>query len=235
MIINIIILGIVMIVASCIFYAAYSNYRFQKKIENSKKVSQNSKNYQIDKDFYYIEDFLPEEVFQKMLAESKKLKNKVKDDRFNIKNRKGIQLNKGYIYDIINCKYFSEKVKEKIGNKYYLSNFPLEYRIYPEKSRGMNWHKDVKLFDEPQYEFVYTIENESDSKTCWFDKKNHLVEQKTKPNSLIIVKADTIEHYVSPINKGYRTILKFLFTKSENKLMSFDIDAACRYNKCNII
>ena len=94
MIINIIILGIIMIVASCIFYAAYSNYRFQKKIKNSKKVSQNSKNYQIDKDFYYIEDFLPEEVFQKILAESKKLKNKVKDDRFNIKNRKGIQLNK---------------------------------------------------------------------------------------------------------------------------------------------
>ena len=37
------------------------------------------------------------------------------------------------------------------------SKFPIEQRIYPNGSKGMNWHIDTLMYDKPQYEAVYTI------------------------------------------------------------------------------
>ncbi len=79
----------------------------------------------------------------------------------------------------------------------------------------MKCHKDTLLYEKPQYEMVYTIENESDSYTNWYSYLgwNNIIY--TKPNSLIIVKAQENIHCVSPINKGYRTILKLIYTQTE--------------------
>ena len=79
----------------------------------------------------------------------------------------------------------------------------------------MKCHKDILLYEKPQYEIVYTIENESDSYTNWYSYLgwNNIIY--TKPNSLIIVKAQENIHCVSPINKGYRTILKLIYTQTE--------------------
>ena len=33
----------------------------------------------------------------------------------------------------------------------------------------MDWHQDVALYVEPQYELVFTLENTSDSQTQWQD------------------------------------------------------------------
>jgi len=79
----------------------------------------------------------------------------------------------------------------------------------------MKCHKDTLLYDEPQYEMVYTIENESDSYTEWYTSSGRKKKIYTKPNSLIIVKAQENIHCVSPVNKGYRSILKLIYTQSD--------------------
>ena len=96
-----------------------------------------------------------------------------------------------------------------------ISSLPIEYRIYPEKSNGMEWHKDTQLYNNPQYECVYTIENNSDSYTLWVDDNKRIHTINTKPNSLIIVVANGPIHRVTPINNGYRSILKFIYSNDE--------------------
>ena len=59
--------------------------------------------------------------------------------------------------------------------------------------------------------------NVSDSLTKWIDDdgKEHSIW--TKPNSILIVKAQGLKHMVTPVNNGTRSILKLIYTQSENK------------------
>lgn len=87
---------------------------------------------------------------------------------------------------------------------------PIEYRKYPPGSQGMKWHHDVQLIGR-QYECVYTLTNTSDSQTKWRDLigKEHAIW--AEPNSLIVVQAGGVEHAVTPVTSGERTIVKFIF------------------------
>jgi hypothetical protein len=87
---------------------------------------------------------------------------------------------------------------------------PIEYRKYPSGSQGMKWHHDVQLIGR-QYECVYTLTNTSDSQTKWRDLlgKEHAIW--AEPNSLIVVQAGGVEHAVTPVTSGERTIVKFIF------------------------
>ena len=38
----------------------------------------------------------------------------------------------------------------------------------------MKWHKDTLLYEKPQYEAIYTIDNLSESETEWMDDKDNL-------------------------------------------------------------
>jgi hypothetical protein len=85
-------------------------------------------------------------------------------------------------------------------------SFPIEYRKYSKGSKGMQMHKDMILFNNHNYyEAVLTIENTSDSLFKYENK-----EISVPPNTLVLVKPNTVIHGVSPITKGYRTILKFV-------------------------
>ena len=160
---------------------------------------------------YYIENFLEIEEF-----------NYIKQYVNNIDYLK----NEGFRYvkkidnDNINNIFYSNKyiskIKKIINNNIIKSNLPIEYRIYPEGSKGMKCHKDTLLYDKPQYEIVFTIENNSDSFTNYYSKngKNNIIY--TKPNSLLIIKANENIHCVSPVSKGYRTILKLVYTQTNN-------------------
>ncbi len=78
----------------------------------------------------------------------------------------------------------------------------------------MKCHKDTILYLKPQYEVVYTITNSSDSYTKWYDKsckQNHIF---SKPNSILIIKANSNIHCVSKLNKGSRSILKLIYTQT---------------------
>jgi hypothetical protein len=159
---------------------------------------------------YYIENFLTEEEYNYIKKYTKNIKN-LKSENF--------RLIKPILDKRINNIFYSQKYIEKINNivnsDLKESEFPIEFRVYPEGSQGMNCHKDTLLYVEPQYEIIYTIENESDSYTNWYSNLGWNNKIYTKPNSLIIVKAQGNLHCVSPVNKGYRTILKLIYTKTD--------------------
>jgi len=78
----------------------------------------------------------------------------------------------------------------------------------------MNWHRDVRVTTQvaPQIEIVYTIENTSDSTTVWREDKT-LKEHSifTAPNSILITQGESVYHKVTPITKGYRSIIKVAY------------------------
>ena len=162
-------------------------------------------------DVYYIEDFLSDEEYNYINNYFKNINN-LKSEKF--------RLIKPIFDENIDNIFYSEKyinkIKNVINKNIKRSDFPIEFRIYPEGSSGMKCHKDTLLYDKPQYEMVYTIENESDSYTNWYSYFGWNNKIYTKPNSLIIVKAQGNIHCVSPVNKGFRKILKLIYTQTNN-------------------
>ena len=162
-------------------------------------------------DVYYIEDFLSYEEYNYINNYFKNINN-LKSEKF--------RLIKPIFDENIDNIFYSEKyinkIKNVINENIKKSDFPIEFRIYPEGSSGMKCHKDTLLYEEPQYEMVYTIENESDSYTNWYSYFGWNNKIYTKPNSLIIVKAQGNIHCVSPVNKGFRKILKLIYTQTNN-------------------
>lgn len=162
---------------------------------------------------YYIENFLSQKDYRKIKKTTSDIKkNELKDESF----RKVYKLENKDIEEIFYNKEQIKKIENIIKKKIYKSEFPIEYRIYPEKSSGMRCHQDTKLYEKAQYEVVYTITNDSDSFTKWYDKSCKENKIFTKPNSILIVKADTNLHCVSKLTKGSRSILKLIYTQTSN-------------------
>ena len=95
---------------------------------------------------------------------------------------------------------------------YLAKNFPIEYRKYVNGS-FMKKHKDTLIYNIPQYECVLTLSNTTDSVTIMGGNKSI----KARPNSLIIVRAQGIEHEVTKVTTGERTFLKFIFTATDKR------------------
>ncbi len=106
---------------------------------------------------------------------------------------------------------YTNKIKKNTNNNqiYLAKNFPIEYRKYIQGS-FMNKHRDHLIYKKSQYECVLTLSNTTDYYTILGNKKI-----KSKPNSLIIVKAQGIEHEVTKVNQGERYFLKFIFTETD--------------------
>ena len=168
---------------------------------------------QTKNDIYYIEDFLSPNEF-KLIQDN--LKNISINDLKNEKFRLVTLLNNNIISNILYSQKNINKINKIIGKPIYKSDFPIEYRIYPHNSPGMKCHSDTLLFDIPQYEAVLTIDNNSDSYTKWYSYNNKIHKIYTKPNSLLLVKAEGNIHCVSPITKGKRNIIKYIYTQSNN-------------------
>lgn len=180
-----------------------------------------------DDNIIYIEDFLNKEDYEKVLQLDK---NK---EQFIYENfRYAKPLKEKYIYNIFYDKKYIDKLKSYIEPKIFPSEFPIEHRFYPDDSEGMKWHKDTLLYDKPQYEAIFTITNESQSKTQWKDKNGNLKGIWTKPNSLLVVKAQGYEHHVTPPIIGEREILKLIYTQSENVNQNYHNEMK-RFDKFN--
>ena len=175
---------------------------FYYSIENFKQ----SKN-----DIYYIEDFFTPNEFELI---SNHLKNIPRKSLKNEKFRLVSTLDNKMISNILYSQQNINKINKIVGKTLFKSDFPIEYRIYPTKSPGMRCHTDTLLYDLPQYEVVLTINNTSDSFTNWYSYNNDEHKIYTKPNSLLLVKAKGNRHCVSPINKGKRSIIKYIYTQS---------------------
>ncbi len=154
----------------------------------------------------YIDDFLNDD-------DIRDLKNHIKNNN-NIKQNRNNLLTKTLNTDIFYKKEYINKISELVGKNVYKSYIPTEYRLY-NKSQGMNWHSDVLLYEIPQYECVYTLSNDSDSTTDYIDHWGFHHKVWTKPNSLMIVRADGYLHGVNPVNKGKREIVKLIYTPTD--------------------
>ena len=100
------------------------------------------------------------------------------------------------------------------------ADVPLEFRVYPSGS-CMDWHQDVALYVEPQYELVFTLENSSDSQTQWQDERGSRRGGWTEPNSVLMVRAEHVVHRVTPVTRGERSIVKFVHTTTLEKTDEF--------------
>ena len=103
----------------------------------------------------------------------------------------------------------------------------------------MEWHIDDILFQPEQIEVVLTLENTSDCWTMWRPRdkpiptnnvdgcneqnKYDIQSTQTTPNSALILKAGGVEHKVSPLRVGKRTILKMAFVR-ERAVMNADME-----------
>eukprot|EP00571_Detonula_confervacea_P006831 CAMPEP_0172316826 /NCGR_PEP_ID=MMETSP1058-20130122/29654_1 /TAXON_ID=83371 /ORGANISM="Detonula confervacea, Strain CCMP 353" /LENGTH=308 /DNA_ID=CAMNT_0013031241 /DNA_START=275 /DNA_END=1201 /DNA_ORIENTATION=+ len=128
----------------------------------------------------------------------------------------------------------------EFGKMILAPDIPIEIRVYEKTGAGMEWHIDDILYQPEQIEVVLTLENTSDCSTMWkphdqqlsaaeSDNNNdgHYCEQEqhhhppkyaiqsaqTTPNSALILKAGGVEHKVSPLTVGKRTILKMAFVR----------------------
>ena len=165
------------------------------------------------------ENFFTKKQFQQIVNECKIYHKYLKQDTRN-KNRLIVIIpKKSIIYKML----YGEKspIKlfiEKLSNKKTIQpDFPIEYRMYPKGSQGMHWHSDLQLYKKAQYEVVLTVYNSSDSRLLWLDKQINKYTIKSKSNSVTIVKPNTALHKVTPLNKGFRTILKFIYIFDKEK------------------
>ena len=168
--------------------------------------------YPKEKNIIYIPNFLSDKDYNI-------IKKNLYNNRYNFKNesfRKIKTLNKEnkIIYDIFYSSKYISIINKYCNKNLFKSSFPIEHRIYPTGSKGMHWHMDTLLYDKPQYEAVFTIYNNSNSLTEWID--GNIKSQWTEPNSLLLVKAQSDYHHVTPINNGTREILKLIYTQSNN-------------------
>lgn len=95
------------------------------------------------------------------------------------------------------------------------TQIPVEIRTYEREGAGMPWHVDDVLYDPPQIEVVWTLENDSDCKTLWKEVgsgKQHGIE--TEPNSVVLLAAGGASHCVTHLKYGKRIILKCAYIES---------------------
>jgi hypothetical protein len=160
-----------------------------------------------------------------------KLKNTVKKETGSIATgRFGCHIPQSNVCaDILLSSAFCSRIKRVTEKEFWPADFPLELRVYPIGA-FMPMHRDECLYKEPQIEFIYTVENSSDSKLQYVDIDGKLHVEWTQPNSLVLVRADASEHGVTPITRGSRTIVKGLFTMSDEKSEAY-ARAMATYNK----
>mmetsp|Transcript_4445 Transcript_4445/g.10866 ORF Transcript_4445/g.10866 Transcript_4445/m.10866 type:complete len:183 (-) Transcript_4445:318-866(-) len=89
-------------------------------------------------------------------------------------------------------------------------DYPVEVRLYRPGSH-MPWHQDVKLYEQPQYELIYTVSNSSDATTEWRGSDGVHYSITPPGDSLLLFRADAAWHRVVGSTVGERVIIKALY------------------------
>ena len=213
-------------------------------IKNSNKSysSSQSSAFELSGGFLYVRNFFEKEDFEKIARACDDLRKHLKEEkRVCANSRLGVMVPEEDVVHQMCCSEFAaeklrelvlsdeEKLDAKKRNALKPSDVPVEYRIYPFGG-SMDWHRDVALYTEPQFEIVCTIHNSSDSRTEWKDvdtgRRRGI---RSEPNSVLIVQADSVVHRVTPITKGERSIVKFAYSTTNEKTVDY-YDNLLTYN-----
>ena len=173
-----------------------------------------------DNDIFILDNFYSKE-------EIIGIKNYIKNTKEKVTYDKRHPERKTYMYKQCNKKFsgltsllHTGKLKYLLENslnkKYKINYFPIEYRIYDSKSKGMSWHVDKDIFNGKYYECVLTLSNTTESLFEYIDMYGKLQKLTPKPNTLVCVTPNSIEHRVTPSIIGEREILKFVITFNDN-------------------
>lgn len=170
----------------------------------------------------YEKDFLSQADLELVTHQVRKLRKKVKKDHSFAHNRLSAMISPASkVFTVFTSQQVQDKLRRLLGGVMVSpADYPMEFRVYPVGAE-MTWHKDDKLYVEPQYELIYTISNTSDSRTEWIDEAGRLHSHWVEPNSLIIVRAESLEHRVTPVNNGERSIVKYVYTTNYAKTPLF--------------
>ena len=90
------------------------------------------------------------------------------------------------------------------------SHIQFQVRVYEKQGAGMDWHVDDVLYNPPQVEVVWTLENTSDCTTRWITGGKEVIVE-TDPNSLVLLQAGGVSHCVTSLKRGRRVIVKCAF------------------------
>lgn len=134
--------------------------------------------------------------------------NLVSDARFGQPGRTSFRL------DPSDFKTEYELLDKIVGPEFKVSRrIPVEYRMYPTGSSGMDWHSDQRvLTNVSYYEAILTLANDSDS---FFQYRKHgRVSVSCPPGRLVLVRPNGPSHRVTPVTRGSREILKFVVVPS---------------------
>jgi len=213
-------------------------------IKNGNKSSSSSQSsaFELAGGFLYVRNFFEKEDFEKIARACDDLRKHLKEEkRVCANSRLGVMVPEEDVVHQMCCSEFAaeklrelvlsdeEKLDAKKRNALKPSDVPVEYRIYPFGG-SMDWHRDVALYTEPQFEIVCTIHNSSDSRTEWKDvdtgRRRGI---RSEPNSVLIVQADSVVHRVTPITKGERSIVKFAYSTTNEKTVDY-YDNLLTYN-----
>lgn len=182
-----------------------------KKNNSSSKLTSLTMN--SNNNIWIIHDFFSQKEFN--LIKKYCLKLNLKDDHRNNDRLSlclGLRVHNKLYQQIYKNKTFIDFIN-KIKNKNHIfkstPSFPIEYRKYFKGSNGMEWHKDTSLFIPDGFEIVLTLTNNSDSMFQYIEN-NRLHTIYPKPNTLVIVRPNSVPHRVTKITSGERTFLKFV-------------------------
>jgi hypothetical protein len=108
----------------------------------------------------------------------------------------------------------SRLVEKVAGSDYVLSpHIPVEIRVYEKAGACMAWHCDDVLYDPPQLEVVWTLENTSDCVTLWEQSDGNVQSVETERNSVLLLSAGGPSHCVTSLKRGRRTIVKCAYVQ----------------------
>ena len=167
-----------------------------------------------NKEAVYLENLYDKKTFSIILEYCQKIKDSdmVLDPK-RVHGRGMYEFkNNDPILNTICNKSLIQTVRKATGNNKLRPCFeiPIEYRKYFIGSH-MDWHRDTQMLpDQLQYECVITVENTADSKTL-IEQDKGVKHLQTVPNSILIVRALGVNHKVTKLTKGSRTIIKLVF------------------------
>ena len=166
---------------------------------------------------YFYKNVLSQDDYKKVFEECNRLKPNLElqysDDT--VRNVIKVKNNNSPLNDIFYSDKFINYLYKKLGFKLKPSqNLPIEFRTY-EIGGKMAWHRDYvdKVVNNcPQIEVVFTLENNSDSKTVWIDDDTGIQHDViTENNSIIITQGNSSYHMVTPVTSGQRSIVKIAY------------------------
>ena len=172
-----------------------------------------------DPDILILPDFYSPKQFNDIMDIIDKTSGELKYDErhsqrktYMYKNNNQYFTTLSYLLNTQSLRDTLERVQSKSSRP---NEFPIEYRRYDSSSKGMGWHQDKPIFNGVYYECVLTLDNTSDS-IFEYIQDNEVKRLATRPNTLVCVTPDSIQHRVTPCRKGKRDIIKFVATFVNN-------------------